>query len=310
MYKSKTLGFEITLEESTMGTGNFGSSASAYYEQMEYPSKNFPVIVRRNSGAHLNYPHWHKECEIVYVLEGTLTFGIGGTIKHIRKGEIYFIPAGQVHYFYISPGCRRFVVQFSVSLFGTLPFSGNDFVVDRLLNSIDGNGHHWSKQLRREIQSNINRIAESSEGEKNWDRFVIICSLYNIVYQLKLHAPRLEKETISEDKVGYISMVDEIFKYIDNHYTQKITIKTAASVLGLQPNYFCRFFKKYPGESFLNFLNKYRLAKACYILENKEESIEDVAYQSGFQSYQTFYAQFKRHFGVSPHQYNKDNIQE
>jgi AraC-like DNA-binding protein len=71
-----------------------------------------------------------------------------------------------------------------------------------------------------------------------------------------------------------------------------------------------RFFKKYTGESFLNFLNKYRLAKACYILENKEESIEDVAYQSGFQSYQTFYAQFKRHFGVSPHQYNKDNIQE
>ncbi|WP_054777049.1 helix-turn-helix domain-containing protein [Lacticaseibacillus saniviri] len=69
--------------------------------------------------------------------------------------------------------------------------------------------------------------------------------------------------------------------------------------------YFARYFKKNVGQTFINFLNDYRLDKAKWALINTDDSITDILLNVGFTSNKSFYRLFKDRLGVSPKRYRE-----
>ena len=74
---------------------------------------------------------------------------------------------------------------------------------------------------------------------------------------------------------------------------------------GMSPKYFCRFFQDMMGQTLVEYVNKYRVERACLLLNSGEKSITEVAFESGFDSLSYFIKIFKRYKGETPGQYRK-----
>lgn len=66
---------------------------------------------------------------------------------------------------------------------------------------------------------------------------------------------------------------------------------------------FCRYFKKITGKTFVQFVNEYRLAHAAKLLHEKQISILDVSFESGFNNFSHFNKQFKKFTQKTPSDY-------
>ena len=78
-----------------------------------------------------------------------------------------------------------------------------------------------------------------------------------------------------------------------------------AELVGYHEYHLNRLFVKHVGMSLHNYLVRYRLSQASYLILNTELSLQDIAAQTGFTSYSNFYTYYKKHYGYSPLEYRK-----
>lgn len=90
--------------------------------------------------------------------------------------------------------------------------------------------------------------------------------------------------------------------YIEKNY-KTVSISEIAEYLGLNRTYLHTLFKKEFNMSPQQYLIRYRLRRAAEDLSNTHTSIEEIAFQIGYQSVVSFYKAFKKLYGVSPDQY-------
>lgn len=99
--------------------------------------------------------------------------------------------------------------------------------------------------------------------------------------------------------------LQKIYRYIENHYQNPISITSIAQEVALTEEDFCRYFKKHTQLTFTAFLNQYRieLAKSQLLLG---KTISEVCYHCGFESLSYFSRIFKRIVGKN-HQKFQNN---
>jgi AraC-like DNA-binding protein len=71
----------------------------------------------------------------------------------------------------------------------------------------------------------------------------------------------------------------------------------------MSPIAFSRFFKRNSGVGFVEYINKVRTNKACYLLRETEYQVHDIAMECGFSSISNFNKQFRKAEGISPRDY-------
>lgn len=104
---------------------------------------------------------------------------------------------------------------------------------------------------------------------------------------------------------------DKIKTYIDRNYQFDFSLDNLADYLGLSFKYTSILFKKVMGDNFKNYINMYRVQKAKDILKEKKDiKIKDLAENLGYNSSNTFIRIFKKYEGISPTQFNPQEILE
>lgn len=91
--------------------------------------------------------------------------------------------------------------------------------------------------------------------------------------------------------------------FIEQHYTEPITLPELAESVHMSPKYFCRFFRHMTRRTPIDYLNYYRVECACQELLTTEKSVTEVALDCGFNDISYFIKTFRRHKGVSPGKY-------
>ena len=97
---------------------------------------------------------------------------------------------------------------------------------------------------------------------------------------------------------------DTILDYIAQNY-RHISIEEIAGIAYLQPGYFCRFFKKCMGITFLEYQNELRLSFIYQDIISTDDSIKDILERHGFTNYKLFRRMFFEHFKASPTEVRK-----
>lgn len=82
-------------------------------------------------------------------------------------------------------------------------------------------------------------------------------------------------------------------------------MREAADELGFSREYFCRFFKKNTGMSFLQYVSHVRMNHIYQDLLYKENSIQEILEQNGVFNSKVFYKQFKETFHCTPRELKK-----
>jgi two-component system response regulator YesN len=95
-------------------------------------------------------------------------------------------------------------------------------------------------------------------------------------------------------------------RYIQKHYGEDISLSKIAEAVGLSCNYLSKQFKEQMHIGFSNYIIEYRLEKAKLFLASDNQSIKMVAIRCGFQDEAYFSRVFKKHTGMTPKEYQKD----
>lgn len=80
-----------------------------YNELINNATKEYPFIIKHINIKYI--PHFHQETEIVYVLDGELTFTLGMFSCKIKKGEICIIPSCFIHNLYTENYSETYVMK-------------------------------------------------------------------------------------------------------------------------------------------------------------------------------------------------------
>jgi AraC-like DNA-binding protein len=102
---------------------------------------------------------------------------------------------------------------------------------------------------------------------------------------------------------NHAHQVIKAINYMENHYSQKLTLETLTEVSGLSGSSFRRCFYDAIGLSPINYLLKLRLKKAALLLDTSDYSITEIAYKTGFSDSNYFIRQFKKFSGTTPLKY-------
>ena len=100
------------------------------------------------------------------------------------------------------------------------------------------------------------------------------------------------------------SIIQEILSYINNHYTQPIRIENLARSFGVSVSYLSHEFVRFTNRSVYDYVLYRRVMLARQQMMGTA-SLNDIAYQCGFNDYSNFLRSFGKVVGMSPSQYRK-----
>lgn len=113
--------------------------------------------------------------------------------------------------------------------------------------------------------------------------------------------PQEDKETIQ-----FKTNLEEILQSL--HSNQDFSISEAAFQMNMSVSTLQRHLNRYYGNNFSDLLKLYRLTKAAAMLVKTDKSIEEIAFQSGFNSLSYFSRSFKEIYKIPPIKYRLSNL--
>ncbi len=94
--------------------------------------------------------------------------------------------------------------------------------------------------------------------------------------------------------------LQETLEYINNNYTDALTLQDVAAFYGVSCEHFSRMFKKQMNMTFKEYLSRIRLSHANKLLLHTTETMLDIAMKTGFPDLRAFNRQFKEMYDMTP----------
>ena len=94
-----------------------------------------------------------------------------------------------------------------------------------------------------------------------------------------------------------------LFKYIEEHLTEDLSLADLAKVANLHPTYFSDLFHKTVGIRPIEFLHRRKVERAQILMLAHGTSVKETAYHLGFSDPAYFSRLFRKYTGMSPSEY-------
>ncbi|MBN1108712.1 MAG: helix-turn-helix domain-containing protein [Bacteroidales bacterium] len=279
------------------------SPMDADLERISYDDKE--GIVARYLNNYEGIWHYHPEYEIVLNLKSNGTRIIGDSVELFEAGNFVII-AGNIPHAWnyytgdsVFPEKHGIMVHFHESSLGDKLLSKHEMQEVRDLLKMAGRGVEFSSDDASKAQVYLEAMTESRGIDK-------IINFFNVLRVMcRAENKRLlcsHNYSASEDTGGNKRMSD-VYTYLRENFFKPLTLNKVSAIAGMTPFAFSRFFKNQCGSGFVEYLNRLRTSKACYLLRETEFLIHDIALQCGFESISNFNKQFRKTEGVSPRTY-------
>lgn len=273
------------------------------------PNRSFSL--RRELIPNINSRwHCHTEVELICFHRGSGTQFVGDDIRRFSAGDVVLVGANLPHYWHYDRDQVDEVdhqTPFSTVIHFTENFWGERFLMlaenAMLRNVLDKAKRGLS--IKGDLGEAIAGMMEKLNTAEGPYRVMLLMECLIAANQVG------EKEALASLGFRHTNpeqeseRINAIYKYTLAHFNEKITLEKVASIAGLSPNSFCRYFKSRTGKQFSQFLIEIRIGNACKMLINNNINIKQICYESGFQNFTCFYKQFKQITGKTPATYQQ-----
>jgi len=119
----------------------------------------------------------------------------------------------------------------------------------------------------------------------------------------------LQREYASEDADSSFSQdayIRGTAAYVHAHLTERIKLSGLAESIGLSEQYLSHLFTRLAGMSLSDYIVQERLNESLRTLRYGHQNISEIALSCGFPNVKSYYASFRRHFGMTPSAYRKE----
>jgi AraC family transcriptional regulator, transcriptional activator of pobA len=275
---------------------------------------NFPFNIFHNCAESHNVLklHWHENIEIIYMLKGHAIFNIGNKSIDTLPGDMLFVNSGLLHSGYSID--NTYVEFYALVLNKSLLMNQSPdthymkyiapFINGKLLfpDKVDSSLPHY-----KSIKNSIDAVLQEFSTKLPGFELSIKAHLHLLLISVfRNHSFNIADERDRESYVRDIARFKELFTYVEKHFSEKISLDTAARLVNLSPHHFCKTFKKITGRTFVDFLNLYRVNAAEELLRKTTFPITEISERVGFCNINYFDKIFKQYKRYSPSKCRKD----
>jgi AraC-like DNA-binding protein len=233
---------------------------------MEQPAAS-TFVIHEKSEKHIPL-HQHSKGQLSYVDGGMAYIRLADELLVIPSRHYFWIPAGVPH----SLRIRENGTHLRSILFATE----------------NGNRHKFYNSVGilpiNDLLIEMMRFTEQWRGHilPDDERFVFLQSIKTILPQISIKPlPVVLPYTENE-------RMQQIISYIEENLADKHTLETVSKRFGLSDRTLSRFFKNTLKISFLQYLKLLRMVKAFELIQQKEHSLSEIAYLTGYQTLASF----------------------
>jgi xylan 1,4-beta-xylosidase len=246
--------------------------------------------------------HWHNSMELLFVISGEVKVTVNNDPFTLLEEDILLINSNEIHEL-SAVDCVLFAVQIESTLFDSRLVNEND-----LRFSCNSSLYKDKKpfiNLKRIIAQFIKANANAVKGDST--EVIGMALSYSLLYELMTNF-KLEDSIFNMDQTRKkLDRLVRILNYINEHFREDISLAELAEKEHLSVPYLSKFFAKNMNMNFLSYLNKLRMEAAVLELLTSDESVETVAYNSGFPNPRAFVQLFKKEYNMLPSQYRVQN---
>lgn len=245
--------------------------------------------------------HWHRAVEIIYMQEGSLDVTVESESFTIRKGDCIVINGNVLH----STKCT----SPNTAILLQIPLDFMEKYIPDLGQLIFLFDFRIKDQRQQTKQAMLKTILEQLQiiNDVRPDGYLLRFNslIFELLFQLYHNfAVKILQNNTSQEKKD-MDRLEPVLNYISEHYREPISLNEIAEVACLQTGYFCRFFKKKMGITFLEYQNEYRLSFIYRDLITTRDPVHVILERHGFTNYKLFRRIFFEHFGNTPTQIRK-----
>ncbi len=243
-------------------------------------------------------PHIHRSLEVMIVLNGGFDLVSHGQTYSFERGEMAIVNSLTAHEVKANTeeGSVLLCVQFSKSSLEILDIRNVSF--DEIAIRKDSPDYYALAAL-------MLSLGKCYFLKENYMYVNCLTLGSRLLYQLLTSVPNHSVGTPSEKDEVTDKRVGEICRYLDEHYTEKVSVKTLSDQMKLTPQYISKIFTQQMGISIRDYINKARFVHALRTIDSTDIPLIDVCYESGFSDYKYMEKCFKSILGCTPKEYRK-----
>ena len=256
--------------------------------------------------------HWHEEIEVIIVLDGSCDYRINLDSFVINKGDILIIDSQSLHSLTYIPSKNMTWASFVFNI-NMLKSSNTDGALLKYIAPLLNHEHQLPIILKDNIDcySKIFDVIEDIiycyyeiDIAYELELKSLLFKFFSLLYKNDLIKKHQSKNNLTINTTDKIKLV---LNYINDHYSEDISINTLAELCEYSEYHFMRFFKKHIGLTCVQYINNLRLEKSSILLTSTNNAIMDVSLEVGFDNLSYFNKLFKRKYNLTPKEFRTIN---
>lgn len=270
-----------------------------YNEKVTSELQSIPMSFHHIDKKHPFYRmpmHWHRPCEIVRVISGRLTVCMDEDEVTAGPDEIVFINQEIIH------GYRPSSCVYEVIDFDTNALLQRTSLCKNIFHTFANNNVRvlpFNPVENKDLCEITHRLFSLAALHSDRQDLLLLSSLFELLGSIYANHHYTKRFSTSSNTERFKPLLD----HIENFYMNPITLVEMADISGISVNHFGKVFHNFFEMTPVEFLNSYRVERACMILINTACTITEVAQQCGFYDASYFVKVFKKHKGITPKKY-------
>jgi AraC family transcriptional regulator len=246
--------------------------------------KTFELVERSLPAGLALQSHTHGFAFITYMVRGEFKETIGSKTSECKQGSLRFLPSEEAHSNQIQQSASCLQIQIPN---GTLK---------RAMDS----------GLRTDVGGEITSPVAAVLGARVYFEFSNADSFTPLSLECLILDALAQHSKFSTNARRYVpSWLKRVRECLESIEAIDFSLDQIAAIAGVHPVHLCREFHRYYGCTTGEFTRQIRVRHACDLLQRSEQTLAEVALESGFSDQSHLCTIFRRYFGTSPAKYRR-----
>jgi AraC-like DNA-binding protein len=252
--------------------------------------------------------HFHPELELTLVIKSFGQRQVGDSVENFWPGDLVLVGSNLPHVWKNDVIFNDENLKAKAIVVKFLPdFAGKDFFerpemkrIQTLIKKYSNYGVKLVGSLRSEIEKIMLTLPNAEESS----RIIYLLTILDLISKSDEYV-LLSNITYHNEKAKSNYRINIVLNYLMDHYSEDIQLETIASLVNMNKNAFCRFFKKSTRKNLFQVIQEIRINNACQKLIETDLSVLEVCFDTGFGNISGFNKTFKKIKGINPLGYKK-----
>jgi AraC-like DNA-binding protein len=243
--------------------------------------------------------HQHVEHEVILFTAGSGIALVGDYEGKFKAGDIFFVGSNLPHSFQSGKDAvTATVVQFRDNCLGNYFLSLPECAEIRQLFETAAYGLQFKGDAKKYLHPYLQSIANIT----GINRIIFLLDCLDMMISEKGSVQLSKKKAPALNNVNGI---EKVVEFTLMAFNEPISLSQVALVACMSVPSFCNSFKQHTHKTYIDFLNEIRIKHACRQLLETPKPVNEICYESGYNTVAHFHRQFFRLKQTTPLQYRK-----